>query len=227
MSIPGINSSAVWSLYQTGGMAQNSAIGQGMRGPDQDGDGPGRPGAPGRPGGGPLMQSVMQTLADMGIMAAPVAASGSSSGMDGSSDSSNAANNPALGEALHAFMHSLFQALNQNTASVGGESAQNAVAGATPSAALSPAAGYQALDSRLQGLSQSLASGNGSSASDALSAAFQNLLLALPDDEEKKKKDLQAFLMHLMQNMQQGAAIPGMGGAGGMSGMGSFISTSA
>ncbi len=228
MSISSIGSSSLGSLYQTGGVAQNSTIGQGMRGPEQDGDGPGKPGGPGRPGG-PLMQAVVQTLSDMGIMTGntPVTAAGSGSGLDGTSDSTNAANNPALGEALHAFMHSLFQALHQPPGGVGGMDEQNAVSGPPPSSALSPALGYQAMDSRLQGLSQSLASGNSTASSDALSAAFQNLLLAVPEDEEKKKKDLQAFLAQLMQTLQQGATIPGLGGAGGMAGVGSFISTSA
>lgn len=221
MSINSISGNSVWSVYQAANTAQSST--PAIPAPDNDGSRPGTDleGAVGKT----LTQALMQTLSDLGINTGntPVAATDSASGTDGTKDAANAANNPALGDALHAFMHSLFQALNQPTAVQG--------VSATDTAATSystQATGYASLNNRLDGLVQTLSSGanaNGSSTTDVnklngLSEAYQALLLALQDEESKRKNQgLSSLLAQLVLNMQE-QGVP-------LGSTGSIISTNA
>jgi hypothetical protein len=205
MSITSISGSSVWSAYQATNTVQGNTPAIPAPGNDGSRPGPGLESAAGKT----LTQALMQTLSDLGVSTAntPVAAASSSSGTDGTKDATNAANNPALGDALHAFMHSLFQALNQPTTIQANTSADTAATSYS-----TQATGYASLNNRLDSLVQTLNSGanpNGSSATDVnnlngLSDAYQALLLALQDEESKRKKQgLSSLLAQLVLNMQE------------------------
>jgi hypothetical protein len=187
-SIDPSGASASFQLSQLTSGAQ-----RGVGGVDSDGDNDGSS-AVRRPGRGhAFMQSVLQTLSQLGLTA-PNQDAGSATG-----------DQQSVGQALHAFMHSLFHALRGSESAQGSE--HNSASQSEGNASASQP-NYGDLTSALQTLLQNLTSAadapaaNGSESD--LQTAFQNLVQALGTSGSSGSSTpptLQGFVQTLLQDL--------------------------